>query len=152
MLAEVITDDTYREDDEKEELVNKNKKKEKEEEKDEKKKSVAFVSTSSSKGKEVVDLDDDEQMALFVKKFGSFMKRKCYKARRKRSSSRKHDEDMNCFRCHNKNHLIAKCPYDSDDEEGIKKERKKQKKKQEKKEGEEEPVRKGLGAVVPLKG
>jgi FtsZ-binding cell division protein ZapB len=41
---------------------------------------------------------------------------------------------MRCFRCHSKDHLIAKCPYDSDDENAIKKKRKKQKKKQEKKE------------------
>ena len=32
------------------------------------------------------------------------------------------------LRCHSKDHLIAKCPYDSDDEDAINKERKKQKK------------------------
>ena len=36
---------------------------------------------------------------------------------------------MRCFGCRSKDHLIAKCPYDSDDEDAIKKERKKQKKK-----------------------
>ena len=44
-------------------------------------------------------------------------------------------KDRQHFRCHSKDHLIAKCPYYSDDEDAIKKERKKQKKKQEKKEG-----------------
>ena len=70
-----MTDDTYRDDDEKEE------KKEKKDEKDEKKKSVAFKATSS-KGKvkqesssEDEDLSfddmDDEKMALFVMRFGN---------------------------------------------------------------------------------
>ena len=42
-----MTDDTYRDDDEKEEKKNEKK----DEKKDEKKKSVAFKATSSSKGK-----------------------------------------------------------------------------------------------------
>jgi hypothetical protein len=58
---------------------------------------------------------------------------KDYRARR-RNSSKKNKQTMRCFRCHSKDHLIAKCPYDSDDEDAIKKEGKKQKKKQEKKE------------------
>jgi hypothetical protein len=51
---------------------------------------------------------------------------------RKKASSKKNDHAMKCFRCHSKDHLIAKCPYDSDDEDAIMKEKKKQKKKQEK--------------------
>jgi hypothetical protein len=39
---------------------------------------------------------------------------------------------MKCFRCQSKDHLIAKCPYDSDDDDAVRKERKKQKKKNEK--------------------
>jgi hypothetical protein len=81
------------------------------------------------------DSDDiDEKIALFVKQFGKFMKRKHYRTRRMKNSSKKNEQTMRCFRCHSKDHLIAKCPYDSDDEDVIKKERKKQKKKQEKKE------------------
>jgi len=67
-------------------------------------------------------------MAL-VKRFGKFMKKKGYRARRKKSSSKKNDHSIRSFRCHSKDHLIAKCPYDSDGEDAIKKERKKQKKK-----------------------
>ena len=63
------------------------------------------------------------------------MKKKGYRASRKKSSSKKNDHSIRCFRCHSMDNLIAKCPYDSDDEDAIKKERKKQKKKQEKKEG-----------------
>ena len=57
---------------------------------------MAFKATSSSKGKEKqetssedecssFDEDDDEKMALFVKKFGKFMMKKGYRARRKKS-------------------------------------------------------------------
>jgi hypothetical protein len=62
------------------------------------------------------------------------MKKKGYRVRRRKNSSKKNEHTMRCFRCHSKDHLIAKCPYDSDDEDAIKKERKKQKKRQEKKE------------------
>ena len=91
VLGDVMIDDTYRDDDEKEE-------KEKKDEKKKKKKSVAFKATSS-KGKakqdsssEDKDLSfdemDNEKMALFVKRFGKFMMKKGYRARRKKSSSR----------------------------------------------------------------
>ena len=85
VLRDVMIDDTYRDDDEKEE---------KKEKKDEKKKSVAFKATSS-KGKAKQDTssededsfswddDDDEKMALFVKRFGKFMVKKGYHARKK---------------------------------------------------------------------
>jgi hypothetical protein len=144
VFQEVMTDDSYREDDEKEEFVKK-KKKESEKKNDEKKKkkSVAFKATTS-KGKSKIesssdedssscDSDDiDEKMTLFVKQFGKFMKKKCFRVRRRKNSSKKNEHTMRCFRCHNKDHLIAKCPYDSDDEDAIKKKRKKQKKSQEK--------------------
>jgi hypothetical protein len=55
--------------------------------------------------------------------------KKSYRAKRKKNSSKKNEYTMRCFRCHSKDHLIAKCPYDSDDEDAIKKEQKKQKKK-----------------------
>jgi hypothetical protein len=126
-----MTDDSYREDDEKEELVKKKKKK------SEKKKSVAFKATTS-KGKSKIksssdedsssyDSDDiDKKMALFVKQFGKFIKKKGYRARRRKNSSKKNEQTMRCFRCHSKDHLIAKYPYDSGDEDAIKKEWKKE--------------------------
>ena len=88
VLGDIMTDDTYRDEDEKEE-----KKEKKDEKKDEKKKSVAFKATSS-KGKAKQDTsseddgswdDDDEKMALFVKRFGKFMVKNGYHARRKKS-------------------------------------------------------------------
>jgi hypothetical protein len=88
VLGDVMTDDTYRDDDEKEEKKDK---------KDEKK-SMTFKATSS-KGKanqesssEDEDLSsdemDDEKMALFVKRFGKFMVKKGYRVRKKKSSSK----------------------------------------------------------------
>jgi hypothetical protein len=99
VFQEVMTNDSYREDDEKEELVKKKKKKS-EKKDDEKKKSVAFKAITS-KGKSKIepssdedlsscDSDDiDEKMALFVKKFGKFMKKKGYRAKRMKNSSKK---------------------------------------------------------------
>ena len=89
VLGDAMTDDTYRYDDKEE----KNEKKD--EKKDEKKKSMTFKATSS-KGKakqesssEDEDLSfdkmDDEKMTLFVKRFGKFMVKKGYRARRKKS-------------------------------------------------------------------
>ena len=106
-----MTDNTFRDDDEKEE-----KKKKKYEKKDEKK-SVAFKATSS-KGKamqesssEDEDLSfnemDDEKMALFVKRFGKFMMKKGYHARRKKSLSKNKEESRMCFNCRSKGHLVA---------------------------------------------
>ena len=87
VLGDIMTDDTYRDDDEKEE-----KRENKDEKKDDKKKSVAFKATSS-KGKAKQETsseeddswnnDDDEKMALFIKRFGKFMVKKGYHARRK---------------------------------------------------------------------
>ena len=90
ILGDIMTDDVYIDDDEKEE---RNKEK-----KDEKKKSVALKADSSSKGKAKQDTsseddgswdDDDEKMDLFVKRFDKFMVKKGYRARRKKSSSKK---------------------------------------------------------------
>ena len=64
---------------------------------------MAFKATSS-KGKAKQDTssedegsfswddDDDEKMALFVKRFGKFMVKKGYRARRKKSSSKNKEE------------------------------------------------------------
>jgi hypothetical protein len=133
VLGDMMTDDTYRDDDEKEE-----KKEKKDEKKDEKKKSVAFKATSS-KGKakqesssEDEDLSfdkmDDEKMALFVKRFGKFMVKKGYRARRKKSSSKNKKESRRCFKCGSKDYLVAQCPYNSDNDDDDDKKRKKEKK------------------------
>jgi hypothetical protein len=64
---------------------------------------VAFKATSSSKGKAKQDTSnedddssfndmDDEKMALFVKRFGKFMVKKGYRARRNKSSSKNKEE------------------------------------------------------------
>jgi hypothetical protein len=132
VLEDVMTDGTYRDDDEKEE------KEKKDEKKDEKKKSVAFKATSSSKGKAKQDTsseDDDssfddidnEKMALFVKRFGKFMVKKGYRARRKKSSSKNNKESRRCFKCGSKDHLVAQCPYNSENKDDDKKGKKKEK-------------------------
>ena len=137
ILGDIMTDDVYRDDDEKEE------KKEKKDEKKDEKKSVAFKATSSKgKAKQETsseedeswdDDDDDEKMALFVKRFGKFMVKKGYRARRKKSSSKNKEESRRCFKCGSKDHLVAQCPYNSDNDDDDKKSKKDKKKKKEKK-------------------
>ena len=122
-----MIDDTYRDDDKKEE------KKKKDEKKDENKKSMAFKDTSS-KGKAKQDTsseddgswddDDDEKMALFVKRFGKFMTKKGYHARRKKSSFKNKEESRRCFNCGSKDHLVAQCPYNSDKDDDKKNKKK----------------------------
>jgi hypothetical protein len=124
-----MTDDAYRDDEKEEQKENKF----------EKKKSVAFKTTSSSKGKAKQDTSsedddssfddmDDEKMALFVKRFGKFMVKKGYRARRKKSSSKNKKESRRCFKSENKDHLVAQCPYNSDNDDDDKKSKKKEKK------------------------
>jgi hypothetical protein len=119
-----MTDDTYRDDDEKEE------KKEKKDEKDEKKKSVAFkVTSSKGKAKQESSSEDedlsfdeinDEKMALFMKRFGKFMVKKGYRAKRKKSSSKNKEESRRCFKCGSKDHLVAQSPYNSNNDDDDK--------------------------------
>ena len=126
ILGDIMTDDAYRDDDEKEE-----KKEKKDEKKDEKKKSVAFKDTlskgmakqESSSEDEDLNFDemDDEKMALFVKRFG-------YHARRKKSLSKNKEESRRCFNCGSKDHLVAQCPYNIDNDDDNKKNKKKDKK------------------------
>ena len=136
VLGDVMTDDTHRDDDEKEE---------KKEKKDDKKKSVPFKATSP-KGKAKQDTssedegsfswdDDDEKMALFVKRFGKFMVNKGYRARRKKSSSKNKEESRRCFKCGRNDHLVAQCPYNSDNSADNKKNKKKDKKEKKEKKG-----------------
>ena len=66
-------------------------------------------------------------MALFVKRFGKFMVKKGYRARRKKPSKSK-DEARRCFKCGSKDHLVAQCPYNSDNDDDDKKSKKKEKK------------------------
>ena len=106
--------------------------------KDEKKKSVAFKPTSS-KGKakqesssededSSFDELDDEKMALFVKRFDKFMVKKGYHARRKKSSSKNKEELRRCFKYGSKYHLVAQCPYNSDNDDDNDKNKKNDKK------------------------
>jgi hypothetical protein len=57
-----------------------------------------------------------------------FMVKKGYRARRKKSSSKSKDEVRRCFKCNNKDHLVAECPYNSDNDDDNKKIKKKDKK------------------------
>jgi len=136
ILGDVITEDACHED------------KEKSEKKDEKKyekKSVAFKATSSkSKGKNKKDEssededasaceDDDEALAIFVRRFGKFMKKKGYGAKKKRDQSKNKDYTRRCYKCRSKDHLISDCPYSSDNDDDDKKKNKKDNDKKEKK-------------------
>jgi hypothetical protein len=56
------------------------------------------------------------------------MVKKGYRARRKKSSSKSKDEVRRCFKCNNKDHLVAECPYNSDNDDDNKKIKKKDKK------------------------
>ena len=71
-------------------------------------------------------------MALFVKKFGKFMMKKGYRARRKKSSSKNKEESRRCFKCGSKDHLIAQCLYNSDNDDDDKKSKKDKKEKKDK--------------------
>ena len=83
---------------------------------------------------------DDEKMTLFVKRFGKFMVKKGYRARRKKSSSKNKEESRRCFKCGTKDHLVAQCPYNSDNDDDDKKSQKKDKK--EKKERDKMTIKK----------
>ncbi|XP_066341120.1 uncharacterized protein [Miscanthus floridulus] len=131
VLGDVVTQDTYRV--ERDGVSQEDEKK--------KKKSVAFKAgaSSKSKGKKKKDEssdeecssahdDEDEEMALFVKRFGKFMKKKGYGARRRKASSKNKEEPRRCFKCKSKDHLIADCPYNSDNDDDNKKDKKMEKK------------------------
>ena len=99
-----MTQETYRVE---REGVDKDDKKEDE---DKKKKSVSFKASSSSKNKgkskkeessddeDASDIDD-EAMALFVHKFGRFMKKKGYGARKRRDNNKSKDYVRRCYKC-----------------------------------------------------
>ena len=124
--------------------VDKDDKKE-EEDKKKKKKSVAFKASSSSKNKgkskkessddeDLSDIDD-EAKAIFVRKMGKFMKKKGYGAKKRRDHTKSKEYMRRCYNCKSPNHVVAICPYNSDNGEDKKKKHKKDKKeKKEKKE------------------
>ncbi|XP_066341398.1 uncharacterized protein [Miscanthus floridulus] len=130
VLGDVVTQDTYRV--ERDGGI---------QEEEKKKKSVAFkagTSSSKSKGKAKKEessedekegsMDEDEEMALFVRRFDKFMK-KGYGARRRKDKTKSKDEPRGCYKCKSKDHLIADCPNNSDNDEDEKKEKKDKKEK-----------------------
>jgi division protein CdvB (Snf7/Vps24/ESCRT-III family) len=128
VLDDVMTEDQYNSDGE--ELVK---------EEDKKKKSVAFkAGTSSSKNKSEgktkkeessdeecsYDDSDDEALALFVHKFGKMMKKKVYDTRKRRDHFKNKEYMRLCYKCKSPNHVVADCPYNSDNEDNEKKNKK----------------------------
>jgi hypothetical protein len=124
---------------------------------DTKKKSVAFkASTSSnSKGKAKKEASsededasdiDDEAMALLVRRMGKFMKKRGYGARKRRDHMKEHMRL--CYKCKSPDHIVADCPYNSDNEEDDKKKKNKNDKKEKKEKKMTFKKKKGSGYVV----
>jgi hypothetical protein len=80
---------------------------------------------------EKLGVTDDEAMALFVRKFGKFMKKKSYGARKRRDHNKEYVRG--CYKCKSPDHVVAECPYNSDNDEDEKKKHKNEKKEKEKK-------------------
>ena len=88
--------------------------------------SIAFKASTSSKskgkakkeessgGEDASDIDD-EAMALFVCKMGTFMKKKGYGARKRRHHNKKYVRRW--YKCKSKDHVVADYPYNSDNDE-----------------------------------
>ena len=93
---------------------------------------------------------DDEDMALFVHKFGKFMKKKGYGARKRRDNFKSKDYVRRCYKCKSSDHVAADCPYNSDNDEDENKKEKERKEKKEKKEKKMtfQKKKKGGGNVV----
>jgi hypothetical protein len=70
-------------------------------------------------------------MALFVRKFGKFMKKKGYGVRKRRDHNKEYMR--RCYKCKSLNHVVAECSYNSDNNEDEKKHKKEKKEKKEKK-------------------
>jgi hypothetical protein len=83
-----------------------------------------------------------------VKRFGKFMMEKGYHARRKQSSSRNKDEARRCFKCGSKDHLVAQCPYNSENKDDDKKGKKKDKKEKKEKDKKTFKMKKKGGSYV----
>ena len=67
-------------------------------------------------------------MALFVHKFGRFMKKKGYGARKRRDNNKSKDYVRRCYKCKSKDHVVADCPHNSDNDKDEKKEKEKKEK------------------------
>ena len=67
-------------------------------------------------------------MALFVRKFVKFIKKKGYGARKRRDNNKIKDYVRRCYNCKSKDHIVEDCPYNSDNNEDEKKKDKKEKK------------------------
>ena len=63
---------------------------------------------------------------LFVRKMGKFMKKKGYGARKRRDHNKEYVR--RCYKCNSSDHIVADCPYNSDNDEDEKKQQKKEKK------------------------
>jgi hypothetical protein len=74
---------------------------------------------------------DNEVMALLVRKMGKFIKKRGYGARKRRDHMKEHVRL--CYKCKSPDHIIADCPYNSDNEEDKKEKKEEKKKKKEKK-------------------
>ena len=119
ILGEVMTEDQYNDDSDKKDKKEKEKKKEK---------TVAFKATTSksakgkSKKEETSDDEDasdidDEQMALFVRKFGKFMKKNRCSGRKRRDNFKSKEYVKRCYKCKSTDHMIVDCPNHSDNDE-----------------------------------
>ena len=67
-------------------------------------------------------------MALFVRKFGRFMKKKGYGARKRIDNNKSKDYVRRCYKCKSPDHIVVDCPYNNDNDEDEKKKHKKEKK------------------------
>jgi hypothetical protein len=135
VFGDVMTDAQYNDSDNEVEKKN-----------DDKKKSVAFKASTSSKGKgkakketpsedeDASDIDD-EAMALLVCKMGKFMKKRGYCARKRRDQMKTYVRL--CYKCKSPDHIVADCPYNSDNE---KDEKKKEGQEGKEREGEEDDI------------
>jgi hypothetical protein len=66
-----------------------------------------------------------------VHKIGKFMKKKGYGVRKRRDYNKEYVR--RCYKCKSTDHIIADCPYNSDNDEDEKKKHKKEKKENKKK-------------------
>ena len=72
-----------------------------------------------------------------MRKFGKMIKKKGYGARKRRDHTMKKEYVILCYNCKSPSHVLAECPYNSDNEEN---EKKKKKDKKENKENKEEKI------------
>ena len=87
-------------------------------------------------------------MALFVRKMGKFMKKKGYGARKRRDHTKSKEYVRRCYNCKSPDHVVANCPYNSDNDEDEKKKLKKDKKEKKEKRMTFQKKKKGGGYVV----